>query len=107
MEKTKWFEIRWYLGSTSQLRHPQAEPLTVDTADWIVSQFYPNGHTTLTANGSWRDPSGAVVSEPSWILEVLTQDASQANEVAARLRDAYGQSCVLVTVKEVQSVEFI
>lgn len=105
MEKTKWFEIRWYVGQTSQ---KGSSTLDVTSADWIVGQFYPNGHTTLTGTGSWKDPqSGTVVSEPSWILEVLATNTVGANAVAARLRDAYGQSCVLVTVKTVDSVEFI
>ena len=62
----------------------------VSDAEWAdfvattIAKDFPNGFTVSDGVGQWRDPSGAVVHEPSKIVLVA---ADRADTLAPKLND--------------------
>jgi len=78
---------------------------TVSDADWedflrrVVTPRFPDGLTVWSAEGQWRDGSGAIVSEKSFVLELLHPDDRAVDaaieEIIARYREMFRQESVL------------
>jgi hypothetical protein len=67
----------------------------VADADWdrfvvdaIVARF-PDGHTVWRADGAWRDSTGAVIREPSFVLELIHPDDRSSDAAIEAIIAAY------------------
>ena len=78
---------------------------TVSPADWtaflrdVVTPRFPAGLTTWQATGQWRDASGAIVREESFVLELIHPADARADtailEIIAEYRRRFRQESVL------------
>jgi hypothetical protein len=78
---------------------------TVSDADWdaflreVVTPRFPAGLTAWRAEGQWRDASGSIVREHSFVLELIHAGGPQAEaavgEIAAEYRRRFRQEAVL------------
>ena len=77
----------------------------VSDADWarflaeVVTPRFPAGLTVLHGEGQWREPSGAITRERSFILELNHADTGAAEqavqELIAEYKRRFGQEAVL------------
>ena len=68
------------------------------------------GFTIHFATGGWKDATGTLIKEDSMILSVAdTNDLGEGPAVlmAEYLRDLFDQSCVLMTIEDLEVVKFI
>jgi hypothetical protein len=78
---------------------------TVSPADWtaflrdVVTPRFPAGLTSWQAAGQWRDESGAIVREESFVLELIHPADARADtailEIIADYRRRFQQESVL------------
>ena len=71
---------------------------TVSDAEWdafastVLAREFPDGSTTLAAQGQWFDPqAGQTIHEPSMLVLVSTDPASDFEMKVERVVDAYKQ----------------
>jgi hypothetical protein len=50
-----------------------------------IGPLLPTGYTLFTANGRYREASGVLITEPTFVLVVVLADASEAERVGERL----------------------
>ncbi len=65
------------------------------------------GYTAKFCYGGWIDPEGELIQETSLVLEVVTDIDDSHEIVAGYLGEIFEQSCVLVTVENLESARFI
>lgn len=79
-------------SQTAQLffgRTPDKEAWTSFLADTVTPRF-PDGLTVIEASGQWRQRStGKIVSEPSTILEIVTDGTAEDARKFEEIRSAY------------------
>ena len=78
---------------------------TVSAADWagflrdVVTPRFPAGLTTWRAEGQWRDASGAIVQEESFVLELIHSANARSDtgidEIIAEYKRRFRQESVL------------
>lgn len=78
---------------------------TVSEADWaaflreVVTPRFPAGLTMWRAEGQWRDRSGAIVREESFVLELIhsgdLRAEARVGEIIAEYRSRFRQESVL------------
>lgn len=78
---------------------------TVSPADWtaflseVVTPRFPAGLTAWQATGQWRDESGVIVREESFVLELIHPADTRADrailEIIAEYRRRFRQESVL------------
>ena len=91
----------------------------VDRADWerflseVATQLFPDGFTVLDARGQYREVSGNIAKEPSYVLVFLypRQNRRIANASIEKIRSAYRkrfsqESVLRVDIKKTVSVSF-
>ncbi len=84
----------------------------VSDAEWedflrtIVTPRFPDGLTVWSADGQWRDGSGTIISEKSFVLELLHPDDpaldAAIEEIIARYKEIFHQESVLQVRTPVQ-----
>ena len=84
---------------------------TVNDAEWAdfaattIAKDFPDGFTTSDGVGQWRDPSGAVVHEPSKIVLVAADKADaltpKLNDVIEAYKTRFRQQAVGVVTRPV------
>ena len=94
-----WVADRLYLGRSI----PGGG--TVSDGEWaaflaeVVTPRFPDGLTVLRGEGQWRDAAGAVVREPSFVLELYHPPGAAADaaveEIAAEYRRRFRQEAVM------------
>ena len=75
----------------------------------VVTPRFPAGLTAWRAEGQWRDASGAVVREPSFIVELLHPVSAETDaaveQIAAEYKQRFNQEAVM-RVRAPADVEF-
>ena len=65
----------------------------------VVTPKFPDGLTVLRGDGQWREPSGAVTRERSFILELNHADTAAADQavlaIITEYKRRFGQEAVL------------
>ena len=65
----------------------------------VVTPKFPNGLTVLRGDGQWREPSGAITRERSFILELNHADTAAAEQavlaIITEYKRRFGQEAVL------------
>ena len=65
----------------------------------VVTPKFPDGLTVLRGDGQWREPSGAVTRERSFILELSHADTAAADQavlaIITEYKRRFGQEAVL------------
>jgi hypothetical protein len=51
----------------------------------VITQALPDGYTILEARGRYREPEGALISEPTFVLVVVATDADALDAMSARV----------------------
>ena len=77
-------EVQLFFGRDIEGRAIVSDAEWADFAATTVAKDFPNGFTVSDGVGQWRDPSGAVVHEPSKIVLVA---ADRADTLAPKLND--------------------
>ena len=81
--------------------------LTTDEARKIAeTQAYgafPGGHTIIDAQGHWRSAANLPITEPTVIIEVLTDDENTVRKLAGNYKALAFQESVLITKTEVDA----
>jgi len=68
---------------------------SVSDAEWerfvgeVILHHFPDGHTVWRAEGAWRDSTGAVVRESSFVLELLHVDDAAVDSAIDTIIAAY------------------
>jgi hypothetical protein len=91
----------------------------VASADWekflseVVTPLFPDGFTVLDARGQYREASGNIAKEPSYVLVFLypTQNRRVANAGIEKIRSDYKkrfsqESVLRVDIRKTVSVSF-
>ena len=81
------------LLTTEQLR---------ETALGLACDYFPHGHTIIEATGRWEQDN-APVTEPTIIIEVLTDDENRARNLAGAYKNLAFQEAVLITCQELDA----
>lgn len=78
---------------------------SVSDAEWerfvgeVILHHFPDGHSVWRAEGAWRDSTGAVVREASFVLELIhpADDAidSAIDRIIAAYKSRFRQESVL------------
>jgi hypothetical protein len=78
---------------------------TVSDAEWaaflreVVTPRFPAGLTVLRGEGQWRDSTGAIVREASFVLELFHPPSAEADaaldEIAAEYKRRFRQESVM------------
>lgn len=71
-----------------------------------VSQVY-GGYTAKVCSGGWVSTDGELIEENSLVIEAVTDIGTDHEVVAGYLRDLFEQSCVLMTVEDLETVKFV
>ena len=73
----------------------------------VLTPQFPEGATMWSASGQWRSPSGALVREPSFVVELLRPASAEYDARVQSVIDAYksrfAQQAVLRTVTDVRA----
>lgn len=68
-----------------------------------IAPRFPQGFTVIDARGQWREPDGALVTEPSKVVVIVFDDTPRAREALGGIAQAYKsrfrQQSVLTTVR--------
>lgn len=98
-EEARWIADRLYLGRSV----PGGG--VVSAEEWatflreVVTPRFPDGLTVLRAEGQWREASGLVVREESFVLELYHPPGAEADraveEIAAEYRRRFRQEAVM------------
>jgi hypothetical protein len=81
------------LLTTEQLR---------ETALGLACDYFPHGHTIIEATGRWEQDN-APVTEPTIIIELLTDDENRARNLAGAYKNLAFQEAVLITRQELDA----
>lgn len=57
----------------------------------VVTPRFPDGLTVWRAEGQWQDSTGAIVREPTFLLELAHPNGSEARRKLAEVIGAYKQ----------------
>ena len=71
-------------------------------AERLALQFFPHGHTLIEAQGRWQSEKVAV-TEPTLIIEVITDDPSKVWELAGAYKEQTNQESVMVTSTTIEA----
>ena len=66
--------------------------------------------TVVQSRGAWKDNTGQLYLECGLVVSVVyggLNPRSYARELAKRLKEQFGQKCVLATVQKLQHADFI
>ncbi len=94
----KLFRIYCGLDTKGQLTLDQAR----ETALGLASDWFPHRHTIIEATGRWQQDN-APVTEPTIIVEVLTDDENQVRNLAGAYKALAFQESVLITKQEIDA----
>jgi len=67
----------------------------VSAADWqqflaeVITPRFPEGLTAWSAAGQWRNPSGELQKEDSYVLHVVHEDAGKYEAAVHEIVDSY------------------
>ncbi len=92
------FRIYCGLDTKGRLTEQQAR----ETALGLACDWFPQGHTIIEATGRWQQDN-APVTEPTVIIEVLTDDEQQARRLAGCYKALAYQEAVMITKTEVNA----
>ena len=95
------FRIYCGLDTKGRLTLDQAR----ETALGLASDWFPHGHTIIEATGRWQQDN-APVTEPTIIIELLTDDENKARSLAGAYKALAFQESVLIT-KQVIDADFV
>lgn len=94
-----WIADRLYLGRSIP------DGGTVSDSAWaaflreVVTPRFPDGLTVLRGDGQWRDSTGTIVREASFVLELYHPASAEADaaldEIAAEYKRRFGQESVM------------
>jgi len=86
---------------------------TVSEDDWRaflrdqVTPRFPEGSTSWRAEGQWRDASGAIVREESYVLELVHDDSAardrDVRDIVAAYRERFRQESVMRVTQRVRA----
>ena len=96
----KLFRVYLGLDTKGQLTLDQAR----ETALGLACDWFPHGHTIIEATGRWQQDN-APVTEPTIIVEVMTENREQEADVynlAGSYKVLAFQESVLVTRTEIE-----
>jgi hypothetical protein len=79
---TEYLERLYFGRDIGQTAHVTDSAWTVFLRD-VVTPRFPDGFTTFNANGQWRDKTGTIIREGSFLLEV-THPAERRHDQAIR-----------------------
>lgn len=94
----KVFRIYCGLDTKGRLTLDQAR----ETALGLASDWFPHGHTIIEATGRWQQDN-APVTEPTIIVEVLTNDETKVRHLAHCYKNLAYQESVLITKQEIDA----
>jgi hypothetical protein len=69
----------------------------------VVTVEFPEGSTAWNAIGQWRSPSGEMVHEGSFVLELLASDSQDVDRRVQRVIDAYKRTFAQQAVLRVRT----
>jgi len=94
----KLFNIYCGLDTNGRLTQEEA----AKTAKGLAMDYFPQGHTIIEAQGRW-DQGGVAVTEPTIIIQVLTDDEQRARDLAGAYKHLGFQEAVMITKQEVDA----
>jgi hypothetical protein len=72
----------------------------------VVTPRFPAGLTVWRADGQWREESGTIVREPSFVMELFHAGDARADaavrEIVSEYRQRFGQDAVLRVTETVR-----
>ena len=87
-----------YFGTDTPTGRVTSEDWTLFLSE-VVTPRFPDGLSTWQASGQWRSTSGAIIHEPSYVLNLVYPDNVGANqavqEIVASYKTRFQQEAVL------------
>ncbi len=104
-----WVLDRLYFGRSMPEGKEVSEEAWDQFVDEIVTPRFPDGLTLWYAEGQWRDASGEIIEENTFILEVTHEDNeasdTKLDEIVEAYKKRFQQESVLRITEQVE-VEF-
>jgi hypothetical protein len=105
-QSTSFYRTELYFGS----ERPDGSELTQEElerfVDDEVTPRFPDGLTLLTGEGQWRDSSGEIVEEHSYVLILLyPPNDKEANDEIEEIREAYKRAFEQESVLRVDDLD--
>jgi hypothetical protein len=105
-QSTSFYRTELYFGS----ERPDGSEVTQEElerfVDDEVTPRFPDGLTLLTGEGQWRDSSGEIVEEHSYVLILLyPPNDKEANDEIEEIREAYKRAFEQESVLRVDDLD--
>lgn len=104
-----WVVDRMYFGRDIPGGGTVSDEQWMEFLGGVVTPLFPAGLTSWRVEGQWRDASGAVVREPSYIVELLHAVSAETDaaveQIAAEYKRRFNQEAVM-RVRAPADVEF-
>jgi hypothetical protein len=98
-------EVQLFFGRDIEGRAAVSDAEWADFAAVTIARTFPDGFTTTDGVGQWRDPSGAVVHEPSKIVLIAADNTDalrpKLNDVIEAYKARFHQQAVGVVTRPV------
>ena len=102
-----WVLDRLYLGRSIPAGGEVSEAQWTRFLAEVVTPRFPNGFTVLAGQGQWRDKTGGIEHERSFILEFVHRDDAATEkavqEIAADYKRRFAQEAVLRVREQVEA----
>lgn len=99
-------EDRLYMGRSMMGGGTVTDEQWKQFLDEVVTPRFPDGLTVYRADGQWRESSGTVTSEQSFVLEIMHAGGAAATrsieEIAVEYKRRFSQEAVLHTRSTIQ-----
>lgn len=94
-----WVADRLYLGRSIPGGGTVSDTAWAAFLREVVTPRFPDGLTVLRGEGQWRDSTGAIVREASFVLEIYHPASAEADaaldEIAAEYKRRFRQKSVM------------
>ena len=98
-------EAQLFFGRDIEGRAAVSDAEWADFAATTIAKDFPDGFTASDGVGQWRDPSGAIVHEPSKIVLIVADNADalvpRLNDVIEAYKTRFHQQAVGVVTRPV------
>ena len=107
LQAAAWVLDRLYLGRSIPAGGEVSEAQWTRFLAEVVTPRFPNGFTVLAGQGQWRDKTGGIEHERSFILEFVHRDDAAmekaVQEIAADYKRRFAQEAVLRVREQVEA----
>ncbi len=101
-----WVLDRLYFGRAMPNGEEVSEQAWDQFVDEIITPRFPDGMTLWHAEGQWRDASGVIIEEATFVLEVAHEkseaDEQKLDEIIETYKEHFQQESVLRITEQIE-----